>query len=119
MTYDLSHLPVSVRPQAFGAAEDRIRQVHTAHWVGYPRADLFLEHFERLFRHPACTRMPCALLYGDSGIGKTMILEKFSRAHRPVRRDRCTVPYGGADCHARDSDTRFVATPACALSCHR
>jgi Cdc6-like AAA superfamily ATPase len=88
MTYDLSHLPVSVRPQAFGAAEDRIRQVHTAHWVGYPRADLFLEHFERLFRHPACTRMPCALLYGDSGIGKTMILEKFARAHRPVYDDK-------------------------------
>ncbi len=43
MTYDLSHLPVSVRPQAFSSAEDRIRQIHTAHWVGYPRADLFLE----------------------------------------------------------------------------
>lgn len=48
MTYDLSHLPASLRPQAFGCAEDRIRQVHTAHWVGYSRADLFLEHFERL-----------------------------------------------------------------------
>ena len=45
MTYDLSHLPVSIRPQAFGSAEDRIRQVHTAHWVGYLRADVFLEHF--------------------------------------------------------------------------
>src|ERR1039458_5230014 len=88
MTYDLSHLPVSVRPQDFGAAEDRIRQVHTAHWVGYPRADLFLEHFERLFRHPARTRMPCALLYGHSGVGKTMILEKFARAHRPVYDDK-------------------------------
>ena len=88
MTYDLSHLPVSVRPQAFGSAEDRIRQVHTAHWVGYPRADIFLEHFERLFRYPACTRMPCILLYGDSGIGKTMILEKFARAHRPTYDDK-------------------------------
>lgn len=88
MTYDLSHLPVSVRPQAFDSAEDRIRQIHTAHWVGYPRADLFLEHFERLFRHPARTRMPCALLYGDSGIGKTMILEKFARAHRPIYDDK-------------------------------
>jgi Cdc6-like AAA superfamily ATPase len=88
MTDDLSHLPASIRPQAFGSAEERIRQVHTAHWVGYPRADLFLEHFERLFRHPARTRMPCALLYGDSGIGKTMILEKFARAHRPVYNDK-------------------------------
>jgi replication-associated recombination protein RarA len=32
--------------------------------------------------------MPCALLYGDSGIGKTMILEKFARAHRPVYDDK-------------------------------
>lgn len=33
-------------------------------------------------------RMPCALLYGDSGIGKTMILEKFARAHRPIYDDK-------------------------------
>ncbi len=49
MTYDLSHLPVSVRPQAFNSAEDRIRQIHTAHWVGYPRADLFLSTLSDYF----------------------------------------------------------------------
>ncbi len=26
--------------------------------------------------------MPCILLYGESGLGKTMIVEKFARAHR-------------------------------------
>jgi len=84
MTDDLSHLPLSVRPHALDSAEDRIRQIYTAHWVSYPRADIALDHFERLYRHPACTRMPCVLLYGESGIGKTMILEKFSREHRPI-----------------------------------
>ena len=88
MTLDLSHLPVSVRPLAFGSAEDRIRHIHTVHWISYPRADIALGHFERLFRYPACTRMPCVLLYGESGIGKTMILEKFARAHRPVYNDK-------------------------------
>jgi len=88
MTLDLSHLAVSVRPLAFGSAEDRIRHIHTVHWISYPRADIALGLFERLFHYPACTRMPCVLLYGESGIGKTMILEKFARAHRPVYHDK-------------------------------
>jgi Bacterial TniB protein len=34
-----------------------------------------------------CARMPCLLLYGESGMGKTMIVEKFERMH-PPRHDR-------------------------------
>ncbi len=34
-----------------------------------------------MLRHPPCGRMPCMLLYGDSDIGKTMIVDKFVRDH--------------------------------------
>ena len=34
-----------------------------------------------LLRHPPCGRMPSILLYGDSDIGKTMIIDKFVRDH--------------------------------------
>ena len=36
---------------------------------------------EHLLAHPPCGRMPSMLLYGDSDIGKTMIVEKFVRDH--------------------------------------
>jgi GTPase SAR1 family protein len=34
-----------------------------------------------MLKHPPSGRMPCMLLYGDSNIGKTMIVEKFVRDH--------------------------------------
>ncbi len=46
-----------------------------------PRAGIAVEELERRFHHPTCARMPCMLLYGDSGMGKSMILEKMERQH--------------------------------------
>jgi hypothetical protein len=34
-----------------------------------------------LRRHPRSTRMPSVAIYGDSGMGKTMIMEKFRLDH--------------------------------------
>ncbi len=39
------------------------------------------EELERRFHYPSCARIPCMLLYGDSGMGETMILEKMERQH--------------------------------------
>ena len=75
MTLDLSHLTAPAREQAFQDAKARIRLVQTARWVGYPRAGVAVEELERRFNYPTCARMPCMLLYGDSGMGKSMILE--------------------------------------------
>jgi hypothetical protein len=83
MTLDLSHLPVAVRERAFDSNQDRIRQVKTANWVGYNRANRALERLEDMIEQPSCARMPCLLLYGESGMGKTMIVEKFERLHPP------------------------------------
>src|ERR1039457_6488000 len=83
MTLDLEHLAKSAREHAFLASDERIRHVHTARWISYPRGEVILDHLQRLIAYPTCARMPCLLLYGESGIGKTMILEKFTRTHRP------------------------------------
>jgi hypothetical protein len=69
VTLDLSHLPTAVRPHAFDSASDRIAQVRAANWVGYPRAARALERLEELYEQPGCARMPCLLLFGDSGMG--------------------------------------------------
>ncbi len=48
-------------------------------WVGYPVGDAGLLRLGELFPTPARVRMPCLLLYGVSGAGKSMLLEKFQR----------------------------------------
>ncbi len=81
MTLDLSHLTGPTRELAFQDTKARIRLVQTARWVAYPRAGVAVDELERRFNYPTCARMPCMLLYGDSGMGKSMILEKMERQH--------------------------------------
>jgi hypothetical protein len=59
----------------------RIRAIHEERWVAYPRAKIILEKLERLFDYPRRSRMPCLLLVGRPGMGKTMLLERFCRQH--------------------------------------
>ena len=91
MTLDLSHLTGPTREQASGDAPARIRWIQTARWVAFPRAGIAVEELERRFHYPACARMPCMLLYGDSGMGKTMILEKLERQHPSTYDERCGI----------------------------
>jgi hypothetical protein len=88
MTLDLSHLTTAAKEQALQDAPTRIRAVQTARWVGFARAQLALEEMERRYRFPPCARMPCMLLYGDSGMGKTMIVEKMERLHPISHQER-------------------------------
>ena len=88
MTLDLSHLSTAAKQQAFEDAKARIHHVQTARWVGYSRAQLAVEELERRYHYPTCARMPCLLLYGDSGMGKTMIVEKMERQHPNVYVER-------------------------------
>jgi len=81
MTLDLSHLAATVKEEAFNDAPTRIRFAQTERWVEYSRGRLALEELERRFQYPTCARMPCMLLYGDSGMGKTMLIEKMQRQH--------------------------------------
>jgi predicted ATPase len=81
MTLDLSHLPTALRERACDSNEDRIHQVKEANWVGYSRANRALAWLDEMIEQPPCARMPCLLLYGESGMGKTMLVEKFERMH--------------------------------------
>lgn len=58
MTLDLEHLAKSAREQAFLASDERIRHVHTARWISYPRGEVILNHLQRLIAYPTCARMP-------------------------------------------------------------
>jgi hypothetical protein len=85
-TNELSHLDPRICAIAAADAATRIRIIEK---------DLFIEHdysrylgalLEQFICGPRQTRMPCLLILGDAGMGKTAQLHRFQR-HYPDRRD--------------------------------
>lgn len=87
MSRDSPHLHDSVRALLEERDDLRIRRIRADRWVGYTRADAALSGFEVLLNFPKRTRMPNLLLCGPTNNGKSMVLEKFRRAHPPLGAD--------------------------------
>lgn len=81
MSGGYAHLHPSVWHLADEDASSRIRRIRTDRWIGYARAEAVLAALEDLLSFPTRTRMPNLLLVGPTNNGKTMIVEKFRRAH--------------------------------------
>ena len=78
---EFPHLYPGVGKIAALSAEERIHRIRADRWISYPRAEAALEKLETLMSFPERARMPNLLIVGDSGMGKTMIIEKFTRDH--------------------------------------
>jgi Cdc6-like AAA superfamily ATPase len=48
------------------------------------QSEAALAAMDRLAAHPRTTRMPSLAIYGDSGMGKTMLMKKFCEDHPPL-----------------------------------
>lgn len=81
MSEEFEHLAPECRATAKLSAEERVRLALTERWISYPRASLALSRLGHLMAYPPRDRMPCLLLYGATGMGKTKILKKFIRSH--------------------------------------
>lgn len=81
MTDEFSHLFPPSRAVAALSAEERIHRIRADRWINYPRAEQALAKLEVLLSFPQRARMPNLLIVGASGMGKTMIVEKFARDH--------------------------------------
>ena len=81
MSQTFDHLHPGVWSFLDESQEERITRLYMPKWVSYEGASEALARMEHLLRHPPCGRMPSMLLYGDSDIGKTMIVDKFVRDH--------------------------------------
>jgi type II secretory pathway predicted ATPase ExeA len=81
MADDFEHLFPAARPIAAMSSEERIRRMRADRWINYPRAQEVLAKLEGLIAYPRRARMPNLLIVGASGMGKTMIVEKFARDH--------------------------------------
>ena len=81
MMTEFPHLYPASRAVAAMSAEERIHRIRADRWIAYPRAQAALAKLEELISFPERARMPNLLIVGASGMGKTMIIEKFVRDH--------------------------------------
>jgi hypothetical protein len=84
MTPDMDHLEEHCRAVALLPAEERIAWIRRERWIEYSRGVRALERLADLLAHPPRDRMPCLLLHGTTGMGKTRILQKFLRSNPDV-----------------------------------
>jgi hypothetical protein len=90
---DLAHLHPAARGNARLPDDERVQLARAERWIGYTRATEALARLETLFTWPSRQRMPNLLLIGPTNNGKSMIIEKFRRAHPPVSHpDREEIP---------------------------
>lgn len=61
--------------------EERILYIETDKFINYGVAKQVLSKLEDLIKIPRRLRMPCLLIYGESNIGKSSLVNKFGRLH--------------------------------------
>jgi hypothetical protein len=81
---NLAHLDPSYRRYATLPDHERIQWLQADRWIGFDQAQAALDRLRALLDYPARDRMPCLLIFGDTGMGKTKIVRKFERMHPPV-----------------------------------
>lgn len=81
---EYSHLLPAYRQYAAMGIDERVAWIRADRWLETPDARAALARLEDLLSYPPRDRMPCLLLYGDTGMGKTKIIRKFLRDHQPI-----------------------------------
>ena len=105
---DLSHLTPQAKATAHLPVAERIMRIRADHWIGYPLAVEVLKRLETLLTWPRKQRMPNLLLIGPTNNGKSMIIEKFRRAHAPISdANQETIPVLCVQMPSEPSTARF------------
>lgn len=63
---------------------ERINHIRSDHWIAFDRATIVLNRLTSLMEMPRQSRMPGLMVYGSSGIGKTMIAKRMASKY-PTR----------------------------------
>jgi len=84
MSDDLSHLTTAAAELLQAPQDQRVRAILGERWVQHARTGQVLRILNLLLEHPRTTRMPSIAVYGDSGMGKTMIMQRFRDQHPPL-----------------------------------
>lgn len=81
MIPDFLHLNADFRRYAALNDDDRIQRIRADTYIAYGRCEKARLHMEDLFIYPKRDRMPCLVLSGAPGMGKTKILTTFLQDH--------------------------------------
>ena len=77
MSAGFPHLHPSQQEIAHASNNERIAWIRQERWIQYPRAKPILERLADLLDYPPHDRMPCLVINGGTGIGKTRVVQKF------------------------------------------
>jgi DNA polymerase III delta prime subunit len=80
----MSHLSDSANKITSLEDSERIKYINSDKWIGYPAALAILKKMEMLLGQPALVRMPHLLLTSQPGNGKTILLQRFFEAYKPI-----------------------------------
>jgi Bacterial TniB protein len=95
MSDQFAHLHTSQQDLAQLSNEERIAWIRQERWIEYPRAKRILDRLADLVDYPPRDRMPCLVIYGGTGMGKTRVVQKFlreNRAHFDKKLGRTRLP---------------------------
>ena len=112
MNTEISHLTSNAAALLAETDAQRIKAIRSRRWVVYPRAKQVLERLNQLLDHPRGTRMPSLAIYGDSGMGKTMIMKRFRDQHPPsfsALTGKLKTPVLAMEMTSRPGERRFYA----------
>ncbi len=113
-----THLTLAAQAMLERSLEDRITYALEDQWIGYTRAQQALDTLNDLINHPPSLRMPSLLLVGESGNGKSTIVEKFKSQHPVATRSagEALIPVVVVEMPSEPSETRFWTELLLALS---
>lgn len=80
----MNHLNKDIAHIATLNSDERIERILSYKWIGYTRARQIHQKMEFLLIHPKIHRMPNLLLVAPTNNGKTILLQRFFDAHKPV-----------------------------------
>lgn len=114
------HLFPAYREYAELADPARIDWVRRDRWISLPQAEAALGRLEDLLTYPPRGRMPCLLLFGSTGMGKTEIVSRFAKRHAPqfdTKTGLNTMPVVLVQMPPQPSEEEFYTELLTALNC--
>lgn len=79
---DLNHLLPSIRALATRSDSERVDWIRSERWIDYPVARELLVELQAIVEQPSRGRMRNALLYGASGLGKSMLIDRLLKNNK-------------------------------------
>jgi len=119
MTDLYTHLLPAYREQATWGDEARIDWIQRDRWVSLPQSEAALKRLEDLLAYPQRGRMPCLLLFGSTGMGKSEILNRFTERHTSSYNKRgglTTMPVVSLQMPPQPTEQEFYAELMLALN---